>query len=68
MPSRNPTTRCSLRAPKLKEAETSEGSSPGTARQLEYTPREEPVIKPQQRNPFSNLQSSVIQKQAPDPN
>jgi hypothetical protein len=45
MPPRNPTTRRSPRAPKLKEAETGEGSSPGTARQLEYTPRAEPVIK-----------------------
>jgi hypothetical protein len=45
MPPRNPTTRCSPRAPKLKEAETGEGSSPGTARQLEYAPRAEPVIK-----------------------
>jgi hypothetical protein len=42
---RNPTTRCSPREPKLTEAETGEGSSLGVARQLEYTPREEEVIK-----------------------
>jgi hypothetical protein len=41
----NPTTRCSPRAPKLKEAEAGEGSSPGTVRQLEYTPRSKLVIK-----------------------
>jgi hypothetical protein len=45
MPPRKPMTRCSPRAPKLKEAEIGEGSSLGTTRQLEYTPREEPVIK-----------------------
>jgi hypothetical protein len=42
---RNPTTKRSPRAPKLKEAEIGEGSFPGTARQLEYAPRVEPVIK-----------------------
>jgi hypothetical protein len=45
IPSRNPTTKCSTRSPKLKEAETNEGSSLGTARQLEYTPREVSIIK-----------------------
>jgi hypothetical protein len=45
MPSRNPTTRCSPREPKIKEEEIGEGSSPGTARQLEYIPRTEPIIK-----------------------
>ena len=45
MSPRNPTTIYSLRAPKLKILETSEGSSPGTTRQLEYVPRPEPVIK-----------------------
>jgi hypothetical protein len=45
MPPRNPTTRRSLRAPKLKEPETDEGSSPETMRQLEYIPRPEPIIK-----------------------
>jgi hypothetical protein len=45
MPPRNPTTRCSPRAPKIKELETGEGSSPGTVRQLEYAPRPEPVVK-----------------------
>jgi hypothetical protein len=45
MSPRNPTTRRSPRAPKLKEDETGEGSSLGTTRQLEYAPRVEPVIK-----------------------
>jgi hypothetical protein len=45
MPPRNPTTRRSSRAPKLKEPEVGEGSSPGAAKQLEYTLRPEPVIK-----------------------
>jgi hypothetical protein len=45
MPPRNPTTRCSPRAPKLKEAEIDEGSSPGTVRPLEYARRVELVIK-----------------------
>jgi hypothetical protein len=52
MPPRNPTTRCSPRAPKLKEAETGEGSSPGTVRQLEYAPRAEPVIKTSTKKSF----------------
>jgi hypothetical protein len=52
MSPRNPTTRRSPRAPKLKEAETGEGSSPGTARQLEYTPRVEPVIKTSTKKSF----------------
>jgi hypothetical protein len=42
---RNPTTRRSSREPKLKEAKIGEGSSPGIVRELEYTPREEMVIK-----------------------
>jgi hypothetical protein len=45
MPPINPTTRRSLRAPKLKEEKIGEGSSPSTVRQLEYTPRVDPVIK-----------------------
>jgi hypothetical protein len=45
MPPRKTTTRRSLRAPKLKEPEIGEGSSLGTARQLEYVPRPEPVVK-----------------------
>ena len=45
MLSRNPTTRCSLREPKLKELEIGEGSSPGTVRQLEYVPRPKHVVK-----------------------
>jgi hypothetical protein len=53
MLSRNPTTRRSLRAPKLKEAETCKVSSTGTARQLEYAPRAEPVIRTSTRKAFS---------------
>jgi hypothetical protein len=45
MSPRNPTTRCSPRAPKIKEQETGEGYSPRTTRQLEYVPRVEPFIK-----------------------
>jgi hypothetical protein len=52
MMSRKPITRCSMRAPKLKEAETSEGSSPGIARQLGYTPRVDPVIKNSTKKDF----------------
>ena len=43
MTPRKPTTRCSLRAPKLKEVEIGEGSSLGAARKLEFSPRVEPV-------------------------
>jgi hypothetical protein len=42
---KNPTARRLLRAPKLKELKTGEGSSPRTARRLEYAPRVELVIK-----------------------
>jgi hypothetical protein len=45
MSSRNPITRCSSRAPKLNEAETGKFSSSRTARQLDYAPKAEPVIK-----------------------
>jgi hypothetical protein len=45
MPPRKPTTRRSPRAPKLKEPEVGEGSSPRATRQLEYTLRPELVIK-----------------------
>jgi hypothetical protein len=53
MPPRKPTTRRSPRAPKLKEAEVGEGSSPDTARQLEFSPRVEPVIKTSTKKEFS---------------
>jgi hypothetical protein len=53
MPSRKPTTRSSPRALKLKEAEIGEGSSPSTARQLEFSPRAEPVIKTSTKKAFS---------------
>jgi hypothetical protein len=52
MPPRNPTTRRSSRAPKLKEPEVGEGSSPGVAKQLEYTLRLEPVIKTSTKKVF----------------
>jgi hypothetical protein len=45
MPPRKPSTGCSSRAPEIKKEEIGEGSSRGTVRQLEYTPRAEPVIK-----------------------
>jgi hypothetical protein len=49
---RNPTTICSPREPKLKEDEKGEGSSPGTTRQLEYSPRAEPIIKTSTKKSF----------------
>jgi hypothetical protein len=49
---RKPTTRRSPRAPKLKELETCEGSSPGIARQLEYAPKVEPVVKTKTKKVF----------------
>jgi hypothetical protein len=52
MPPRNPTTTGSSREPKLKEAETGECSSPGTARRLEYAPRAELVIKTSMKKCF----------------
>jgi len=52
MPPRNPTTRCSPRESNMKEAETGEGSSPWTTRQLEYAPRVETVIKHQKQKSF----------------
>jgi hypothetical protein len=45
MPPRNPTTRRSSRAPKLKEPAVGEGSSSWISKQLEYAPRLEPFIK-----------------------
>jgi hypothetical protein len=58
MPPRKPTTRCSLREPKLKEAKTGEGYSPGAARKLEHTARVEPVIKTSTKKAF--VQPSVF--------
>jgi hypothetical protein len=58
MSSRKPTTKCSPRAPKLMEDEMGEGSSPGTARQLEFTPRVESVIKTSTKKAF--VQPSVF--------
>jgi hypothetical protein len=52
MPPRNPATRRSSRAPKLKEPEVSKGSSPGATKQLEYTLRLEPVIKTTMKKVF----------------
>jgi hypothetical protein len=53
----NPTIRRSLRAPKLKEIEVGEGSSPGIAKQLEYTPRPEPIIKTKMEKVFIQPQA-----------
>jgi hypothetical protein len=52
MPPRKSTTRRSSRAPKLKEPELGEGSSPGVTRQLEFTQRPEPVIKTSTKKSF----------------
>jgi hypothetical protein len=53
MPPRKPMTRHSPRAPKLKEAEVGEGSSPDTVRQLEFSTRVEPIIKTSTKKEFS---------------
>jgi hypothetical protein len=50
---RNPTTRHSPREPKIKEEKIGEGSSPGIAGQLEYTPRAEPIVKTSTKKSFS---------------
>jgi hypothetical protein len=52
MSPKNPTTRCFPRALKMKEPEIGEGSSPGTARQLEYAPRADLVIKTSEKKYF----------------
>jgi hypothetical protein len=44
MPPKKPSTRQSSRAPKLKESEVREGSSPGPTKQLEFSPKPKPVI------------------------
>jgi hypothetical protein len=53
MPPRKPTTRWSPRAPKLKEPEVGEGSTPGPAKQLEFSPRPEPVIRTSTKKVFT---------------
>jgi hypothetical protein len=53
MPPRNPTTRRSSRVPKMKEPEVGEGSSLGAAKQLEFSPRLEPVIKTSTKKVFT---------------
>jgi hypothetical protein len=53
MPPRNPTTRRSSRASKLKELEVGEGSSLGATKQLEFILRSEPVIKTSTKNIFT---------------
>jgi hypothetical protein len=52
MPLKKPSTRKSLRAPKLQESEVGEGSSPAVARQLEFTPKTVSVIKTITKEPF----------------
>jgi len=49
---RNPTTRRSPKALKLKEPETDEGSSLGTTRQLEYIPRLKHVVNTSTKKVF----------------
>jgi hypothetical protein len=41
------------RVPKLKEPEVGEGSSPGPTKQLEFSPRPEPVIRTSTKNIFT---------------
>jgi hypothetical protein len=53
MPPKKPSTRRSPRVPKLKESEVGEGSSPGPTKQLEFTPRLEPVIRTSTKNIFT---------------
>jgi hypothetical protein len=53
MPPRKPTTRRSPRASKLKEPEVGEGSSPVAAKQLEFSPRLEPVIRTSTKKVFT---------------
>jgi hypothetical protein len=52
MPPRKPMTKRSPRAPKLKEEEIGVGSSPDTARKLEYSPMVEQIIKTLTRKAF----------------
>jgi hypothetical protein len=52
MSSRNPTIVRSPRAPKLKELETGEGSSPRTVRQLGYVPRTDLIVKTTKKKVF----------------
>jgi hypothetical protein len=52
MPLKKPSTRKSLRAPKLQELEVGEGSSPAVVRQLEFTPKPVSVIKTITKEPF----------------
>jgi hypothetical protein len=52
IPPRKPMTRRLPRAPKLKEENIGEGSSLFIARQLEYAPKAEPVIKTSTKKEF----------------
>jgi hypothetical protein len=52
MPPKKPTTRKSLRAPRLKEPEVGEGSSLVIARQLEFDPMLVPIIKTTSKKAF----------------
>jgi hypothetical protein len=53
MPPKKPTTRKSLRVPKLKEPEVGEGSSPAVAKQLDFSPKPVPVIKTSTKEVFA---------------
>jgi hypothetical protein len=57
-------TRRSPRAPKLKEAEVGEGSSPGTARQLEFSTKVEPSSEHQLRRNFPSPLHLATQRRA----
>jgi hypothetical protein len=53
IPPRNPTTMCSPRIPKRKEAEVSEGSTRGATRELDIYSKEEPIFCTSTKNEFS---------------
>ena len=52
MPLKKPSTRKSLRVPKLQESKIGEGSSPTVARQLEFASKTVSVIKKITKEPF----------------
>jgi hypothetical protein len=52
MPPKKPSTKKYLRAPKLQESDVGEGSSPSVARQLEFAPKQVPIIKTITKEPF----------------
>jgi hypothetical protein len=53
IPPRKPTTRRSPRIPKRKDAEVGEGSTPGAARDLDFSSKAEPIIFTSTKKEFS---------------